>query len=119
MKEQDFENLFDGLISLIMNNGDQKNRKLNNAVFDIYEIKDYVPEIAYYQKLKFDRIVFRYDDNNNIDLEYTLISIYSFFKLYRLDTNRNNDLLIDTVFVSNTILPALELLIKYIESEEK
>lgn len=144
IREEDFDNLFNEMISLVMKNNDQGKRDIVEAISDIYEIKEYIPEITLYEKgIKQRLLVFRYNtdpstisgnyytltsshvSNDNIktvikdkkvDLDFTLRSFYTFFSLYYYK-NETDDL-IDKATISEIILPAIEKLLAYITAHK-
>lgn len=138
--EKDFDNLFNTLVTKVMENGHQGKRKLFDAISDVYEIKEYIPEILLFEKrVKCNLFYFKYTEKcieldnktfynrmenpigdhrdykfeitNEVDLKFTLNSFDNFFKFY-LSTN---DDLIDKNCIEQVILPAIELLLKYIK----
>lgn len=142
--EKDFENLFNTLVVKVMQNGDQGKRKLFDAISDVYEIKEYIPEITLFEKqekenilyfryesnyVNTDRMVlckrhediigeyrdYRFDISENIDLHTTLKSFNTFFKYYLIAT-ATKEALIDRDSIKTIILPAINLLITYIKN---
>lgn len=131
IREEDFDNLFNTLVTKVMENK-EKRRDLFNAISDVYEIKEYIPEIMLFEKREKQRLlVFKYIDEYTygnphspiprgyknvvntrvIDLEFTLGSFSTFFKYFL----KSDSDLIDKDSINNIILPAIELLIEYIE----
>ena len=107
-----------------------------SVISDVYEIREYIPEILLYEKQIKERVlVFKYNTDPRIvrlnryiyndgvydpvinkrvlDLDYTLNSIKVFFKMYRID--RKYGTLIDKDSIKNEILPSLNKVIKYIK----
>ena len=134
IREQDFDNLFNSLITKVMENNDQRRRNLIDAISDVYEIKEYIPEIMLFEKREKQRLlVFKYIDeykyynphspiprdyknvvnNEVVDLEFTLRSFSTFFKYYL----KSDSTLIDRDSINTIILPAIELLQNYIEEK--
>lgn len=143
INEQDFDNLFNECINLVTENNDQGKREIVEAISDIYEIKEYIPEITLYEKrIKQRLLVFKYETDpsvipenyynaitshlssgykNNIiskrvDLDFTIRSFYTFFiSIYYY---KSDDDLIDKSSIEGVILPALEKMLAYITSHK-
>ena len=48
LTEDQFDDLFNELINVVIKKGDQGDRNLISAISDIYEIREYIPEILLY-----------------------------------------------------------------------
>lgn len=143
LKDKYFDDLFDQCINLVTKNKDQGNKEIVNAVSDVYEIKEYIPEIMMIEKkLGSKLLVFTYvqkeilnesnsitsisnstynsilrSNYNTIDLGFTLRSFYTFFSMYYF--NDKIDEFIDKSMVSEVILPAIEKVLSYLAKHIK
>ena len=59
LTEKDFDNLFDAWINLITKN---KTKELVSSIFEIYEIKEYIPEIKMIEKHLDSKLIFKYNN---------------------------------------------------------
>lgn len=141
ISEDNFDDLFNEMISLVIKNKDQRNRKIINAISDIYTISEYIPEILLYEKQINQRLlVFHYNtdpsivdanvytttsvhttdgiktviNSKKLNLEFTLNCFYSFFITYY--HKNDNKLIEDNILL--TIISSIELLMDYISNNK-
>lgn len=145
LTEEDFDNLFDACINLIAKN---KTKKLVSSIFEIYEIKEYIPEIMMIEKyLESNILIFKYNNiyensavsaplaisttescNINLKTENVLkesiidlaFTLRSIYTFFSIYYfNEEITEYIDKSSVSQVILPSLEIVLSYITKHSK